>query len=257
MVRDTITVAEVMRWPGTVLSPDMTTAEADAVLERHFVWNFTYQSPIEPHCTVARWDHSRDAVTVWSSTQVPHYLHKQLSRVLELPMASIRVIRPYVGGGFGVKAEATALDFCSVYLSKLSGRPVRMVYTREEMFAHHRGRHKQHMDLKIGVTRDGKITAVDFTSVLDGGAYTSFGVITAYYAGFMIPTLYHIPNYRYTGRRMYTNRPPCGAMRGHGVPQPKRFARRDHQRQVRLIGRCAALSSGARCAGRGRQFPAA
>jgi 4-hydroxybenzoyl-CoA reductase alpha subunit len=198
-------------------------AQADAVLEKHFVGNFTYQSPIEPHCTIARWDHSRDMVTVWSSTQVPHYLHKQLSRVLELPMASIRVIRPYVGGGFGVKAEATALDFCSVYLSKLTGRPVRMVYTREEMFAHHRGRHKQHMDLKIGVTNDGKITSVDFTSVLDGGAYTSFGVITAYYAGFMIPTVYHIPHYRYTGRRMYTNRPPCGAMRGHGVPQP-RFA---------------------------------
>jgi 4-hydroxybenzoyl-CoA reductase subunit alpha len=79
------------------------------------------------------------------------------------------------------------------------------------------------MDLKIGVKRDGRITAVDFNNVLDGGAYTSFGVITAYYAGFMIPTLYKIPHYRYFGRRMYTNKPPCGAMRGHGVPQP-RFA---------------------------------
>ena len=64
---------------------------------------------------------------------------------------------------------------------------------------------------------------LDPPNVLDGGAYTSFGVITAYYAGFMIPTLYHIPNYRYHGRRMYTNKPPWGAMRGHGVPQP-RFA---------------------------------
>jgi 4-hydroxybenzoyl-CoA reductase subunit alpha len=198
-------------------------AEADELLEERFVGNFTYQSPIEPHCAVGRWDHSRGTVTAWSSTQVPHYLHKQLSRVLDLPMASIRVIRPYVGGGFGVKAEATALDFCAAYLARLTGRPVKMVYTREEMFRHGRGRHKQYMDLKIGVTKDGRITAVDFSSVLDGGAYTSFGVITAYYAGFMIPTLYHIPNYRYKGRRMYTNRPPCGAMRGHGVPQP-RFA---------------------------------
>jgi 4-hydroxybenzoyl-CoA reductase subunit alpha len=198
-------------------------AEADVVLEERFVGNFTYQSPLEPHCSVAQWDTTRGTVTVWSSTQVPHYLHKQLARVLELPMASIRVIRPYVGGGFGGKAEATALDFCAVYLSKLTGRPVKMVYTRAEMFAHNRGRHKQHMKLAIGVTKDGRITAVDFESVLDGGAYSSFGVITAYYAGFMIPTLYHIPNYRYRGRRMYTNRPPCGAMRGHGVPQP-RFA---------------------------------
>ena len=98
-----------------------------------------------------------------------------------------------------------------------------MTYSRAEMFLHHRGRHKQYMDLKIGVKKNGKITAVDFDNVLDGGAYTSFGVITAYYAGSMIPTLYQIPNYKYFGRRMYTNKPPCGAMRGHGVPQP-RFA---------------------------------
>ena len=93
------------------------------------------------------------------------------------------------------------------------------------MFEHHRGRHKQYMDLKIGVRSDGRITAVDFRNVLDGGAYTSFGVITAYYAGFMIPTLYHIPNYRYRGYRVYTNKPACGAFRGHGVPQPHETGR--------------------------------
>jgi len=197
--------------------------EADVVLERHFVGNSIYQSPLEPHSAVAEWNHEKDTATLWSSTQVPHYLQKQLARVFEMPLAKFRIIKPYVGGGFGGKAEAMALDFCSLYLSRATGRPVKMTYTRPEMFEHHRGRHKQHMDLKIGVTNDGKITAVDFSSVLDGGAYTSFGVITAYYAGFMIPTLYHIPNYRYLGRRIYTNKPPCGAMRGHGVPQP-RFA---------------------------------
>ncbi len=198
-------------------------AAADAVLEQRFVGNFVYQSPLEPHCSIAEWDRARGSVTVWSATQVPHYLQKQLARVLELPMAKIRIIRPCVGGGFGGKAEAMALDFCSVYLAERTGRPVKMTYSRPEMFYHHRGRHKQYMDLKIGITREGRITAVDFDNVLDGGAYTSFGVITAYYAGFMIPTLYHVPNYRYRGRRMYTNKPPCGAMRGHGVPQP-RFA---------------------------------
>ncbi len=198
-------------------------AEADVVMEQRFVGNFVYQSPLEPHCALAEWDHAKGTATVWSSTQVPHYLHHQLSRVLELPMAKIRVIKPYIGGGFGGKAEATALDFCALYLAKATGRPVRMTYTRRDMFLHHRGRHKQTMDLKIGVKNDGRITAVDFRDVLDGGAYTSFGIITVYYAGSMIPTLYTIPHYRYTGRRMYTNKPPCGAMRGHGVPQP-RFA---------------------------------
>jgi 4-hydroxybenzoyl-CoA reductase subunit alpha len=198
-------------------------ADADAVFERRFVGNFIQQAPLEPHSAIAHWHHDRGTVTLWSSTQVPHYLQKQLSRVFEMPLAKFRIIKPYVGGGFGGKAEAMALDFCSAYLSKATGRPVKMTYTRPEMFEHNRGRHRQFMDLKIGVTSDGKITAVDFHNVLDGGAYTSFGVITAYYAGFMIPTLYHIPNYRYFGRRMYTNKPPCGAMRGHGVPQP-RFA---------------------------------
>jgi 4-hydroxybenzoyl-CoA reductase subunit alpha len=98
-----------------------------------------------------------------------------------------------------------------------------MKYSRREMFYHHRGRHAQHMWMKLGVAKDGKITAVQSRIFLDGGAYTSFGVITAYYAGSMLPTLYHFPAYRYEGFRMYTNLPACGAMRGHGVPQP-RFA---------------------------------
>ena len=122
-----------------------------------------------------------------------------LERTLGVPMGSIRVIKPAVGGGFGAKAETTALDFCAAILARRTGRPVMMEYTREEMVLHFRGRHKQHMDLKIGVKRDGTITAVKFRSVLDGGAYTSYGVITAYYAGSMLPTLYKFPSYRFDG----------------------------------------------------------
>ncbi len=170
-------------------------AEADVVLEHRFTGNFIYQSPLEPHCSVSEWDHNKGNLTIWSSTQVPHYLQKQLSRVFEMPLGKIRVIKPSVGGGFGVKAEAMALDFCSAYLSKKTGRPVKMAYTREEMFYHFRGRHKQHMDMKIGIKSDGTITSVNFNNTLDGGAYTSFGIVTVYYAGFMIPTLYHIPNW--------------------------------------------------------------
>ena len=198
-------------------------AEADLVREQRFVGNRTYQSPMEPHAALARWEHHGDRLTLWSSTQTPHYLHRALSRVLDVPMGNIRVIRPAVGGGFGAKAEATPLDFCAAILSKLTGRPVAMEYTREEMHLHFRGRHKQYIDLKIGVRKDGTITAVEQQVVLDGGAYTSYGVITAYYAGSMLPTLYRIPNYKYDGTRVYTNLPASGAFRGHGVPQP-RFA---------------------------------
>jgi 4-hydroxybenzoyl-CoA reductase subunit alpha len=202
---------------------DAAFASAYHVREQRFVGNRTYQSPLEPHAALARWEPHGDRLTVWSSTQTPHYVHRSLSRTLGIPMGSIRVIRPAVGGGFGAKAEATPLEFCSAILSRLTGRPVRMEYSREEMFRHFRGRHKQYIDLKIGVDREGTIIAVEHRVLLDGGAYTSFGVITAYYAGSMLPVLYKMPNYRYEGVRVYTNLPASGAFRGHGVPQP-RFA---------------------------------
>ncbi len=198
-------------------------AQADLVRTQRFVGNRTYQSPLEPHAALARWEPHGDRLTIWSSTQTPHYLHRSLARTLDIPMGNIRVIRPAVGGGFGAKAEATPLDFCAAILARTTGRPVMMAYSREEMHRHFRGRHKQYIDLTIGVKRDGTITAVDQRVVLDGGAYTSFGVITAYYAGSMLPTLYKMPHYRYEGIRVYTNLPASGAFRGHGVPQP-RFA---------------------------------
>jgi 4-hydroxybenzoyl-CoA reductase subunit alpha len=198
-------------------------AKAALVKEMSFKGQRTYQAPIEPHCSLARVEHHGDKVTLWSSTQVPHYLHHMLSRTLDIPQGKIRVVKPAVGGGFGGKAETTKLDLLSILFAKKTGRPVQMKYSRKEMFYHHRGRHAQHMWMKLGMTKKGKITAVQSRIFLDGGAYTSFGVITAYYAGSMLPTLYHFPAYRYEGFRMHTNLPACGAFRGHGVPQP-RFA---------------------------------
>jgi len=177
---------------------------------------------MEPHASIATWDHDGTLV-IYSSTQVPHYVQYMMAHVLHIPLGKVRVIRPAVGGGFGGKAETSPLDLCSAILSRKIGRPVKMVYTRAEMFHHGRGRHKQHMKFKLGVDRDGRIRSFTSEIHLDGGAYTSFGVATAYYAGSLMPSLYHIPNYDYKGYRVMTNKPACGAMRGHGVPQP-RFA---------------------------------
>jgi 4-hydroxybenzoyl-CoA reductase subunit alpha len=197
-------------------------AEADYVKEARFVGNRTYQNPIEPHCAIAEWDrHGR--VTLYTSTQVVHYVHHQLSRVLNLPLGNIRVIMNNCGGGFGAKAATNMLEILSILLSKKAGCPVKMRFNREEMYLYGRGRHKQYIDLKIGVKKDGTITAVKQKAILEGGAYSSFGVVSTYYAGSMLPTLYKIPNYKYDGYRINTNLPPCGAMRGHGTPHP-RFA---------------------------------
>jgi len=196
--------------------------ESHHVREETFVGNSVYQCPMEPHASIATWDHDGTLV-LYTSTQVPHYVQYMMAHVLHIPLGKVRVIRPAVGGGFGGKAETSPLDLCSAILSRKIGRPVKMVYARAEMFHHGRGRHKQHMKFKLGVDRDGKIKAFTSEIHLDGGAYTSFGVATAYYAGSLMPSLYHIPNYDYKGYRVMTNKPACGAMRGHGVPQP-RFA---------------------------------
>lgn len=195
--------------------------ESKYIREMTFTGNFVQQAPMEPHASIVDW--KDDLLTIHSSTQVPHYLHYQIANVFGIPLGKIQVIRPKVGGGFGGKAEATPLDLCAALLSKKTGQPVKMVYTREEMFLHHRGRHKQYIKMKLGLDAKGKIKALDSSIILDGGAYSSFGVISTYYAGSMIPTLYKMPNYRYLGKRVMTNKPACGAMRGHGTPQP-RFA---------------------------------
>ena len=198
-------------------------SEADYIREEEFIGNHVYQSPLEPHAAISFWDNDGSTLVLHSSTQVPHYLQYMVARVLDIPLGRIRVIRPPVGGGFGAKLDTTPLDLITAIASRKLGRPVKMVYSRKEMFFHGRGRHKQHMRFKIGVKKDGTITAVDSRIYLDGGAYSSYGAITAYYAGSMIPTIYRIPNYRYEGFRVMTNKPACGAMRGHGAPQP-RFA---------------------------------
>ncbi len=196
-------------------------AEADFVMERTFSGNFTNQAALEPHAAIADW--KPDLLTIYSSSQIPHYLHYTAAYVFDLPLGKIKIVRPTVGGGFGGKAQPCVLDLAAALLSRQTGKPVKMVFSREEVFLWHRGRHKQHMTMKLGMTRDGRMTALVSDILLDGGAYSSFGVITAYYAGSMLLTLYKIPNYKYHGRRVVTNKPACGAMRGHGTPHP-RFA---------------------------------
>ncbi len=194
--------------------------EADYIREDSFEGNRTMQSPLEPHAAVVQW--GKDGVlTVWTSNQSPHYVQYQLSRVYSLPMGKIRVIQTATGGGFGGKAEATVLELAGATLSKLTGAPVQMSFSRKEMFLHGRGRHKQYLTFKTGVKRDGTITAVQETAILDGGAYTGYGITTAYYSGCLMPLLYRLKNFRLDAYRVYTNLPPCGAQRGNGAPQPR------------------------------------
>ena len=196
-------------------------AEADHIREDLFFYQGNTHMPMEQHAAIARWDPGAEKLTLWSATQTPHYVHRALSKVLELPMDRIRVVAQPVGGGFGGKDDPFSHEICAAKLSMLTGRPVKITLTREEVFYAHRGRHPVLMWVKTGVKRDGTITAMHFKSFLDGGAYGSYGIASTYYTGALQTVTYRIPNYSFQGMRVFTNKPPCGPKRGHGTPQPR------------------------------------
>ncbi len=200
--------------------------EADLVREDAFFFEGSNHLAIEQHSAVAQWE-PEGKLTLWSSTQTPHYLHRVASKVLGLPMSRIRVIATPVGGGFGGKSDIFNHEMAVAKLAMVTGRPVKITLTREEVFYAHRGRHPVLMWVRTGVKRDGTITAMHFRSFLDGGAYGGYGVATTYYTGVLQTTTYDIPAYKFEGLRVFTNKPPCGPKRGHGTPQP-RFALEVH-----------------------------
>jgi len=202
--------------------PEKGFAEADYVAEARYIANEVTHAAMEPHCTLANFEldpHTGKLgrLTVWSSTQVPYYLQHKLSLVLEMPMSQIRVIKPLVGGGFGGKSEIIPLEIIAAVTARAAKAPVKITYTREEVFWAHRGRPRTIIDLKTGVKKDGRMTAVACKVIQDGGAYCSYGVVTILYSGALIGALYDIPHIRYDGYRVLTNKPACGAMRGHGT----------------------------------------
>src|SRR5579859_6908829 len=201
-------------------------AAADYVREDWFYYEGNNHAPMEEHACVASWEpNPADPVggklTLWSSTQTPHYVHREVSKVLNLPRSHVRVIAPNVGGGFGGKSDPFSHEICAAELARRLGRPVKITCTREEVFLIHRGRHPVKMWMKTGVKRDGTLTAMHFRSWLDGGAYGSYGVATTYYTGALQTVTYKLPSYKFEGMRLFTNKPPCGPKRGHGTTQPR------------------------------------
>jgi 4-hydroxybenzoyl-CoA reductase alpha subunit len=198
-------------------------AAAAHVREDLFFFEGNTHLPMEQHATLANCD-ADGKVTVWSSTQTPHYLHRALSKVLHpLPATCIRVIAMPNGGGFGGKSDPFNHELAAAKMSMVTGRPVKVCLTREEVFWCHRGRHPVLMRSRIAVSRTGEIQALDFESFLDGGAYGSYGVASTFYTGALQTVTYKVANYRFRGARFFTNKAPCGPKRGHGTPQP-RFA---------------------------------
>jgi 4-hydroxybenzoyl-CoA reductase subunit alpha len=196
---------------------------AEGFAKAHLVSEATYncaevcQNQMEMHAAVAEYDSLRERMTVHASTQVPYYVHLMLAQILDMDMSRIRVVKPFVGGGFGCRTECLNVELIAALLARRAPGSVRMVLTREDTFITHRGRPETDIRMKLGLARDGKITAVECECIQRGGAHSGYGVVTILYSGSMLYAIYDIHNVKYIGKRALTNTPPCGAFRGHGT----------------------------------------
>ena len=194
---------------------------ADALKESDLIKTTTFKNKrqdgafLEPPGCLAVFDPD-GRLTLHSSTQSPHYVQRTVAMVLGLPVGKVRVVKPYVGGGFGIKAAANTGELAACLLARKTGKPVKFNYSREQIFMLCRARHQFLHCMTTGVKKDGTLMAFQHECHLDGGAYSSFGIATVYYAGSLLGGPYKLPNMKYDGWRIYTNKPTCGAHRGHG-----------------------------------------
>jgi CO/xanthine dehydrogenase Mo-binding subunit len=208
-------------------------ADADRGFEDTFFYQGNTHLPIEQHAAVAARDPDGKLV-LWSSTQTPHYVHRALAKALAMPAAHIRVIATPNGGGFGGKSDPFNHEMVVAKAALILDRPVKICLTREEVFYCHRGRHPVLMRFKTGVKMDGTITGMHVQTLLDGGAYGSYGVASTFYTGALQTVTYHIPTYHFEGCRLHqqaavrsqsTRRHAEAASAGDSTRQDRRVAR--------------------------------
>lgn len=195
-------------------------AESDEIREEKFLTQFIIHGFIEPHAALATWDRTGKA-TLWASKQSPYISFRHIARGLGIPLGKLRIIQPYIGGGFGGKHEPYGNDFAALLLARKTGRPVKAVYDMEEVFLCGRRRHEMRMTMKMGVTRDGKIKAVHLSILAEGGAYASVGPLSIFLPGGLLPIPIHMESFKYDALRVYTNKPYAGALLGQGLAQAR------------------------------------
>jgi CO/xanthine dehydrogenase Mo-binding subunit len=191
-------------------------AESEEVFEDTYTVPMIQHGHIEPHATTAYWT-AAGSLVVYTSTQNPSVIRTQLAELFELPESKVRIIVPYVGGGYGAKTYPK-LEPLVAALARKARRPVQLALTREEVFMTS-VRHAAVVRIKTGVKRDGTLVARKVHAIYDTGSYADIGPRTAKNGGYASGGPYRIPNQHLTSDCVYTNKPPSGAFRGFGVPQ--------------------------------------
>ena len=193
-------------------------AKSDVVVDETFYTQAQAHAMLETHSSNARLDiHNR--LVIYSSTQTPFHMRRIMATTLGLPVSKIRFIKPRVGGGFGGKQAFHGEMFCALTTLK-TGRPSKLVYTREEVFGASYTRHPMRIQMRIGAMKDGRINAIDCRSLSDTGAYGEHALTVFMIVGSKVLPLYNkVDAVRFGGRVVYTNHVPAGAYRGYGAIQ--------------------------------------
>jgi 4-hydroxybenzoyl-CoA reductase alpha subunit len=202
---------------------DKAFADSYIVREDRFRTARTTHGYLEPPAALASYDPA-GSITIWAAKQSPYFHYRHLAACFKLPLSKVRVIQPFIGGGFGgTKNDSVAGDFCAVMLSKKTGKPVKFVYTQEEELTVSKRRHPMIVYTKMGAKKDGTLMGIHTRVIADGGAYTAIGPLTMYLTGFMTTIPYKLPHFKHEAYRIFTNHPISAAMRGHGITHT-RFA---------------------------------
>lgn len=196
-------------------------ARADVVVEETFYTSGTNCAFLEPQSVIADYDPGAEKLTVYNCNQLPHMLQRTVAKVMDMPVEDIRVIVPHIGGAFGGKSEATPSVLSASYLSRKLGRPVKLTYGRDEVFFQNKSRHPCHLKMRLGFKKDGTLEALDLSTLLDGGGHSGWGFVVLWFIGALTQLPYKVPNIRYNGRRVYTNKPTPGAQRSFGGVQAR------------------------------------
>lgn len=197
---------------------DAAFAEADVVIDRTYHTRANEQAMMETFRAFAEMD-AYGRITVTASTQVPFHVRRMVAAALDIPQARVRVVKPRIGGGFGAKQSGCNEIFCA-FVTYRTGRPAKIVYTREETNTASNARHEMRLQVRLGARRDGTIVAIDLHVLSNQGAYGEHGPTTIGLAGHKTLPLYNrVLASRFSYEVVYTNTKPAGAFRGYGATQ--------------------------------------
>ncbi|CEP67495.1 Aldehyde oxidase/xanthine dehydrogenase, a/b hammerhead [Moorella glycerini] len=192
--------------------------EADYIFEDELETSIVQHCQLENHVSCAYVD-SDGRIVIVTSTQIPHIVRRIVGQALGIPWGRVRVIKPYVGGGFGSKQDVCLEPLNALMTLAVGGRPVRLELSREECMIDTRTRHAIKYKIKTGVSKDGKLIGMHIAAISNTGAYASHGHSIAMAGGSKFRVLYPMKALKYEPLTVYTNLPVAGAMRGYGSPQ--------------------------------------